>query len=132
VADNRPDFRRYPTPANPQEPLCMQIIRSCVKNACPQVTVHSQFVVAKDSANRFIQPPFVSPFPALRPSPERVCRLAGRVGSLVERVELAAEEFVHGEHVDGALLEHRLELLVAADLALIGRLLQVVRFDVLP
>lgn len=55
-----------------------------------------------------------------------------RVGSLVERVELAAEELVHREHVDGGLLEHRLHLVVAAYLSLVGGLLQVIRFDVLP
>lgn len=54
------------------------------------------------------------------------------VGSLVERVELAAEELVHREHVDSGLLEHGLHLVIAAYLSLVGWLLQVVRLDVLP
>lgn len=54
------------------------------------------------------------------------------VGSLVERVELAAQEFVHGEHVYSSLLEYRLQFVIAAYLTLVGRLLQVIRFDVFP
>lgn len=53
-------------------------------------------------------------------------------GSLVDGIQLAAEELVHREHVDRGLLEHRLQLVVTAYLALVTGLLQVVRLDVLP
>lgn len=112
----------------------MQIIRSYFKNAFPksQCTAHSRLPIVAPVA--LPNPYSVFPLLGLRPpKPEKGC-VDSPVGSgsLVERVELAAEELVHGEHVDSALLEYCLELLVAADLALVGGLLQVVRLDVLP
>jgi hypothetical protein len=47
-------------------------------------------------------------------------------------VELLSQDLVHREHVHFVLLEYQLHLLVAADLAFIGGILQVSGFDVLP
>lgn len=108
----------------------MQIIRSYVKNACPksQCTAHPWLRKMAPVAlpNRCSVLPFSNCAQNLKGY------IDPRVGSLVERVELAAEELVHREHVDGGLLEHRLHLVVAAYLSLVGGLLQVIRFDVLP
>lgn len=87
-------------------------------------------MVAKDGTSRSTQLLFRFPFSRCAQN------IRGYVdpplGSLVERVELAAQELVHREHVDGCLLEYRLHLVVAAYLTLVAGLLQVVRLDVLP
>lgn len=51
---------------------------------------------------------------------------------LLDRVEVVADQLVHLEHVDGALLEDGLHAVVTAYLALVGGVLQVVGLDVLP
>jgi hypothetical protein len=51
---------------------------------------------------------------------------------LLDIVELLPQDLVHGEHVHLVLLEDQLHLLVAPDLALVVRVLQVARLDVLP
>ena len=47
-------------------------------------------------------------------------------------IELFAQEFVHGEHVNLILLKHQLHLLVTNDLAPVVRVLEFIGFDVLP
>lgn len=47
-------------------------------------------------------------------------------------VEMASDVLVHSEHVDFGLLEHSLHLLVAADLALVCGILEIIGLDVLP
>ena len=47
-------------------------------------------------------------------------------------VQLLPQDLVHGKHMHLILLEDQLHLLVAPDLALIVRVLQVAGFDVLP
>lgn len=51
---------------------------------------------------------------------------------LFNGVEMASDILVHAEHVDLGLLEHGLHLLVAADLALVCGILEIVGLDVLP
>lgn len=51
---------------------------------------------------------------------------------LLNGVEMASNVLVHSEHVDLGLLEHSLHLLVAADLALVCGILEIVGLDVLP
>lgn len=51
---------------------------------------------------------------------------------LLNGVEMASDILVHPEHVDFGLLEHSLHLLVAADLALVCGVLEIVGLDVLP
>lgn len=51
---------------------------------------------------------------------------------LVDRVEVAAHQLVHLEHVYFLVLKYGSHLLVAEDLALIIRVLEVLGFDVLP
>lgn len=48
------------------------------------------------------------------------------------RVQVCIEDFVHGEHVHTVLLEDGAHGIVAADLALVGRVLEVACFDVFP
>lgn len=45
---------------------------------------------------------------------------------------MASNILVHPEHVDFGLLENSLHLLVAADLALVRGVLQIIGLDVLP
>ena len=52
--------------------------------------------------------------------------------SVLDRVQLAAQELVHGEHVDLVLLEDGVELFVAEDLSLVARVLELVALDVVP
>lgn len=92
--------------------------------------MHSPSVAAKDRTSRSTQSLFRLPFSKCAQSLKGY--VGSTAGSLVERVELAAEELVHREHVDGGLLENSLHLVIAAYLALVGGLLQVVRFDMLP
>jgi hypothetical protein len=47
-------------------------------------------------------------------------------------IELFAQDLVHGKHMHLVLLENRMHPLVAANLALIFRDLQVPLFDILP
>ncbi len=54
------------------------------------------------------------------------------VPSILDRVQLAAQELVHGEHVDLVLLEDGMQLFVAEDLALVARVLELVALDVVP
>ncbi len=51
---------------------------------------------------------------------------------LVNGVKLVAEEFVHLEHVNSGLLENRLHLVIASDLAFIAGILQAMCLDVFP
>lgn len=51
---------------------------------------------------------------------------------LLDRVELAPQELVHGKHVDLVLLKDSLQLLVAEDLTLVVGILELVAFDVIP
>ncbi len=45
---------------------------------------------------------------------------------------MIAEQLVHLEHVHSAPLEYRLHLIITANLSLVGRVLQLVGFDVFP
>jgi hypothetical protein len=80
------------------------------------------------------------PIPALEvmfSEPRRPpCRdpLEPKVSSLLDLdgVEVVSQELVHLEHVDPGLLEDRLHLVVAHDLALVGRVLQLVQLNVRP
>lgn len=47
-------------------------------------------------------------------------------------IKLLAKNLVHSEHMNALLLEHRLHSLIAPDLALVGRVLQIAGFDVFP
>lgn len=108
----------------------MQIIRSYFKNACPKSLCTAHPWLRKMVP---VALPNCCPVSVSRIAPKPQGGYVGPpVGSLVERVELATEELVHREHVDGGLLEYRLHLLVAAYLTLVGGLLQVVCLDVLP
>jgi hypothetical protein len=51
---------------------------------------------------------------------------------LIDRIQILAQNLVHAEHVHAVLLEHGAHGVVAADLALVGRVLQVALFDVFP
>ena len=50
----------------------------------------------------------------------------------VNVVKLLAQYFVHRKHVNPILLKHQLHLIIATDLALVGGVLQITSFDVLP
>ena len=47
-------------------------------------------------------------------------------------IKLLAQDLVHCKHMNAILLEDRLHLVIATDLAFVGRVLQVSRFDILP
>lgn len=49
-----------------------------------------------------------------------------------DRIKLVAKELVHLKHVNRTLLEYGLKLIVAEDLSLVARILELVRLDVLP
>lgn len=51
---------------------------------------------------------------------------------LLNRIEMVSNFLVHLEHVNLGLLKHSHHLLVASDLALVARVLQVVSLDMLP
>jgi hypothetical protein len=71
------------------------------------------------------------PYP--RPSP--ISLPLGTLDSssnLIHSIQILIQNLVHGKHVDAILLEHRAQRIVAAYLALVGWVLQVSLFDVLP
>jgi hypothetical protein len=51
---------------------------------------------------------------------------------LIDRIQILTQNLVHAEHVHAVLLEDRAHCVVATDLALVGRVLQVALFDVFP
>jgi hypothetical protein len=55
-----------------------------------------------------------------------------RCGNLIHGIQILIEDLVHGKHMDAILLENRAHRIVAPDLALVGRVLQVALLDVLP
>ncbi|KAH8633604.1 hypothetical protein IG631_12238 [Alternaria alternata] len=70
---------------------------------------------------------------------EVLCREVGvRCGlglcgdDFVDGVQILVENLVHGEHVNAVLFEDCAHGVVASNLALVGRVLQVALFDVLP
>jgi hypothetical protein len=52
--------------------------------------------------------------------------------NLINRIKILIENLVHGKHVHTILFENRPHRVVAANLPLISRVLQVARFDVFP
>lgn len=52
--------------------------------------------------------------------------------SLLDGVEMAAEQLVHLKHVDAAALKHRVHLVVADNLSLVAGILKLVGLDVFP
>ena len=55
-----------------------------------------------------------------------------RGSNLINRIKILIENLVHGKHVHTILFENRAHGVVAANLPLVGRVLQVARFDVFP
>lgn len=52
--------------------------------------------------------------------------------SLIDRVKVLIENFVHGKHMNTVRLEYGAKGIVAANLAFVVRVLKVMLFDVLP
>lgn len=52
--------------------------------------------------------------------------------SILDGVEVVADQLVHGEHVDGILLKYFAHLLVTDNLALVARVLEIMLLDVFP
>lgn len=74
----RPEGSRLSYSCQTAEPLCMQIIRSYVKNACPKSQCTALSWLPKIAPVALRPTIVLYPFLGLRRKPERVCWLASR------------------------------------------------------